>query len=245
MTAPIQVVETIDQAAALLDPTRLRLVRALSQPDSASGLSRRIGLPRQQINYHLRALEHAGLVELVERRIRGNCVERVLAAKATAYVIDPQILADLGGEPAAVQDRFSWAYLVALAAKAVKELAELRRAADDAKQKLATFAFDMPLRFKSPSAALAFHNDLVAALANLASQYHDEKAQDGRTFRLFGGAYPALTKPAAPSPASRGDSGGLRGSSRATDTGLSRRKSKVAPAAGRSRRSPKRARPAR
>ena len=73
------------QAAALLDPQRVALLRALMDgPDSASGLARRFSLPRQRVNYHLRLLEREGLLELVETRRRRNCWERVLRATASA-----------------------------------------------------------------------------------------------------------------------------------------------------------------
>jgi DNA-binding transcriptional ArsR family regulator len=77
-------------AAALLGPERLRLVEALrEQPDSTSGLARRLGESRQRLNYHLRALEEAGVLRLAEERRRGNFTERVLRVAARGYVVDP------------------------------------------------------------------------------------------------------------------------------------------------------------
>ena len=76
-------------AVALLQPGRIDLLRMLAEPDSAAGLARKLGLPRQQINYHLRELERHGLVELVEERRKGNVTERVLQATAASYVISP------------------------------------------------------------------------------------------------------------------------------------------------------------
>src|SRR5262250_3074362 len=58
----------------------MRILEQLAEPDSAAGVARRLKLPRQQISYHLRELEHAGLVELVEERRKGNCLERVVRA---------------------------------------------------------------------------------------------------------------------------------------------------------------------
>ena len=112
------------QAAALLQPQRLRLLEGLSEPDSAAGLARRFGLPRQQLNYHLRELERAGLVELVEERRRGNCVERVVVATARHYVISPEVLGGLGASLDEVRDHFSSTSLVAVAARAIRELGE-------------------------------------------------------------------------------------------------------------------------
>ena len=75
-TPALDVIRRPDSAAALLDPVRQQLLAQLAEPDSAAGLARRLRLPRQRINYHLRALERAGLLELVEERRKGNCIER-------------------------------------------------------------------------------------------------------------------------------------------------------------------------
>ena len=55
-----------EDLSVLLPKPRVRLLEELQRPDSAAGLSRRLGIPRQKLNYHLRELEEAGLVELVE-----------------------------------------------------------------------------------------------------------------------------------------------------------------------------------
>ena len=79
-------------AEVSLDPVRARLLAALAEPASAASLAGAAGLSRQQANYHLRALERHGLVELVEERRKGNCTERILRATAASYVISPSAL---------------------------------------------------------------------------------------------------------------------------------------------------------
>ena len=76
-------------AEVSLDPMRSRLLAALAEPASAASLAGEAGLSRQQANYHLRALERHGLVELVEERRKGNLTERILRATAASYVISP------------------------------------------------------------------------------------------------------------------------------------------------------------
>src|SRR5258707_15834865 len=68
----------VSHAAAALSPFRLGLLKGLQQPESASGLARRLGLPRQQGNYHLRELERAGFIEVSEARQRRGCIERIM-----------------------------------------------------------------------------------------------------------------------------------------------------------------------
>lgn len=186
------------RAALLLNPTRRRVLESLTppqDPDSAAGLARRLHLPRQKVNYHLRELEQAGLVEHVEDRRKGNCVERVVRATATTYLISPEALGALGATGAGdVQDRFSWASLVGVAARAIRDLAILRRRADRVRKKLATLTMQTEIRFASQTALSAFSEELASEVARLTAKYHDESGAQGRLFRFFVGAYPALTK---------------------------------------------------
>src|SRR5688572_1452996 len=121
----LEVIRRPEPAAALLDRTRQKLLAHLAEPDSAAGLARRLRLPRQRINYHLHALEHAGLVELVEERRKGNCLERVVRATAWAFVISPEALGEVGLTAETARDRFSTAYLIATAGRTIREVASL------------------------------------------------------------------------------------------------------------------------
>src|SRR3954467_2475118 len=117
MTAVLDIEVIDDPAAAVvaLDPVRARLLGELAEPASATSLAARLDLSRQKVNYHLRALEAHGLVELVEERPRRGLTERVLVASAPSYVVSPAALG-AGGDPTRAADRLSARYLVALAA---------------------------------------------------------------------------------------------------------------------------------
>lgn len=186
------------RAAVLLDPLRLRMLGHLrEEPDSASGLSRRLKMPRQKLNYHLRELEKEGFVELVEERRKGNCIERVVRATARAFVIDPGIMGALGIDPAEFQDRFSAAYLVAVAAKTIRDVATLRQKAEKAGKRLATFTLQTEVRFASAAERAAYVEELTTQIARLAAKYHNERAEGGRSFQFVLGAYPTVKKESA------------------------------------------------
>lgn len=183
--AHLAVLDEPAQAAAALDPRRSRLLAALAhEPASAAGLAARLGLPRQQVGHHLRALEEHGLVIEVARRTHGGLVERVLAASARAYAVSPAALGPLGADPALVPDRLSASYLVALAARAVREVGALMRGASQAGKPLPTLSVDVDVRFASPSERAAFAAGLAEAVRTLAARYHDDSAPDGRTYRV-------------------------------------------------------------
>ncbi len=190
----VSFIQDTARAAVLLDPLRLRLLENLREPDSASGLARRLRLPRQKVNYHLRELEKQQLIELVEERRKGNCVERVVRAAAVAYVIDPATLGKLALDPSQIQDHFSSTYLVAVAARTIRDLAELRSRAEKAGKQLATFTLQSEVCFASAAARNAFTEELANQIARLVAKYHDEKAPGWRRFRFLVGAYPAITR---------------------------------------------------
>lgn len=191
---PIDVVSSPGRAAMLLDPLRLRLVEGLREPDSAAGLARRLRLPRQRVNYHLRELEKQRLVELVGRKRRGNCTARLLRATARAYVISPAALGGVAADPASVKDRFSAAYLLAVAARALRDVGELDARAQKAGKRLATLTLEAEVRFASAEARAGFAEELAGALARLAAKYHDGGAAGGREFRFVIAGHPATKK---------------------------------------------------
>jgi len=203
----MSVVRDTARAAHLIDPMRASLLERLAEPGSASTLARALGLPRQRINYHLRELEKAGLVEFVEERRRGNCVERLVKATARSYLISPEVLGALGRTPDEQQDRFSASYLMAAAGRLLHDLSETAAKAAAAKKRVATLTLEADIRFASAEARTAFAEELASTIARLAAKYHDEETPGGRTSHLMVGAYPAK-------PATRHADSGQRRSSR-------------------------------
>ncbi|MCZ6917247.1 MAG: helix-turn-helix domain-containing protein [Gemmatimonadetes bacterium] len=190
-TTPFHLIEDAEGAASVFNPLRRKILSELDEPDSAAGLARRFGMPRQQINYHLRQLEREGLVEAVGERKKRNCTERLVRAVARSYLISPAALGRLAIDPARVRDQASSAYLVAVAAQVIREVAALRDRADHTDKKLPTLTMQADVRFSSPDAQRAFAEELSQQVARLVAKYHDDETPDGRTFRVLVGAYPA------------------------------------------------------
>jgi DNA-binding transcriptional ArsR family regulator len=182
----VEVIEDPAAAAVALDPMRARLLAELVEPGSAGALALRIGIPRQKLNYHLRALEAHGLLELTEERKWGGITERVLRATAATYVVSPAALAETAVDPDQAADRLSARYLVALAGRLVREVGSLARRADAAGKRLPTMAIDTEIRFRSAEERAAFADELTAAVLDLAARYHHD---DGRPHRLVVAAH--------------------------------------------------------
>jgi DNA-binding transcriptional ArsR family regulator len=191
----VTVIENAAAAEASLDPVRSRILAELATPGTATTLAARIGLPRQQVNYHLRTLERHGLVELVEERRRGNMTERLMRATAASYVISPSALAAVEPDPERSPDRLSAYWMLALAARLVRDVGSLLIGAHKAGKRIATFALDGEVRFASAADRSAFAEELSHAVAALVAKYHDDTAAGGRTHRIVVAIHPSVPTP--------------------------------------------------
>ena len=192
----VTVIENAAAAEASLDPVRSRLLAELATPGSATTLALKVGLPRQQVNYHLRTLERHGLVELVAERRKGNMTERVMQATAASYVISPTALAALEPDPERSPDRLSAFWMLALAARLVRDVGALLIGARKAGKRIATFALDGEVRFASAADRSAFAEELSHAVAALVAKYHVDTADGGRTHRIVVAIHPSVPKAA-------------------------------------------------
>jgi len=187
----VGVIEDPAAAEAALDPARARLLAQLAEPRSATMLAAAAGLPRQKVNYHLRALERHGLVELVEERRKGNVTERMLRATAASFVISPAALAAVAPDPTRSPDRLSARWLLALAAQLVRDVGDLITASANAQRRIATFGMDGQVRFASAADRAAFTEELTRTVTALVAKYHDEDAPGGREHRLIIAIHPS------------------------------------------------------
>src|SRR5689334_14867212 len=169
----VAVIEDAAAAEASLDPVRARLLSALAEPASATTLAARAGLSRR----------------------KANCTERVLRATAQSFVISPEALADVAPDPGRSPDQLSARWLLALAARLVREVGTLIARAGAARKPLATFAIDSEIRFASAADRAAFAADLSQAVNGLVAKYHDETAAGGRRHRLIVAVHPSITRP--------------------------------------------------
>lgn len=181
-------IDDTERALLALSPVKRQLLSALREPGSAASLAKRLGLPRQQLGYHLRALEAAGLVRLVEERQRRGFTERVLVAEAEAFVLDPALLgADRSVD---VQDQHAAQHLVHAAGTIVREVTRMRGAAEAAGQRLLTFTIEADIGFAQPQDFDAFTQALAQSVAHLAQQYAPGDGRRG--YHLVIGAHPAV-----------------------------------------------------
>jgi DNA-binding transcriptional ArsR family regulator len=173
-----------------LSPIRRRLLERLREPASATQLAAELGLSRQRVNYHLRALEDAGLLELVEERPRRGFTERVLAARADAFVVDPAVLGAIADVEA--QDRYAAEHLVGAATNVVRDVVRMQAAAQREGTRLLTFTIEADVRFAAPADVERFCSRLAELIADTAAEHGT--ARGGRPYRVVLGGHPARSR---------------------------------------------------
>ncbi len=186
----VEVIAEPAAAVSALDPIRGRLLAEMNEPASAAALALRVGISRQKVNYHLHALEAHHLVVVAGERRWGGLTERLLVASAASYVVSPGALGPVAVDPDKTADRLSASYLIAVAARAVREVGDLWRTARDKHKRLATLSIDTAVTFRSATDRAAFTDELSRSVMALVARYHDESDPRGRTHRVVLAAYP-------------------------------------------------------
>lgn len=182
----VHVLRNAAAVEAALDPIRSAILEALSAPGSAAAVADTVGLTRQKVNYHLKALEAQGLVELVETRTWGGITERLMQRCARQLVVSPAVVQGTAIDPESLADQLSASYLIAVSARTVSEVGAATTDATDGAL-LPTLTVDTVIGFASPEDRSAFAVELQTAIATLVSRYHHD---DGRRHRLTISSYP-------------------------------------------------------
>ena len=186
MTArPSALLDNLDTVLLALAPIRRRILAALAEPASAAGLAEQLGMPRQKIGSHLRALETAGLVQPAGERRKRGFTERLFVA-ARDHVVDPALM-QAPADPDAIeaQDRHAADHLISTASSIVRDVARMRQDAAAEGSRLLTLTGEAHIGFD------AFTEEVSAAVTVLARKY---AAPTGRRYRLTAAAHPALPK---------------------------------------------------
>ncbi|WP_072725121.1 winged helix-turn-helix domain-containing protein [Tepidibacter thalassicus] len=89
----ILVLRDIEEIKAISHPYRIEILEAFGdEPLSAKQLSELLGEPHAKINYHIKTLLNAGILDLVEEKVKSGIIEKYYLPKAKMVVIDKSIL---------------------------------------------------------------------------------------------------------------------------------------------------------
>ena len=100
---PIQPLQSFEQLKLLADSRRLGILRILmSAPASLTQLGQSLGEHPAWVRHHLKQLETAGLVELVETRVQSGVTEKFYRARAGGWLLQQLVLPDDPSRPTLV-----------------------------------------------------------------------------------------------------------------------------------------------
>lgn len=186
-------IEDVEQASALLKPTRIELIQQLDQPRTCPELAEIFGETAQKIYYHIKALEKAGLVEKIEeRRVRGT-VEGYYQAKARAYWLAPKLVGQIGGRDM-TRDQMSLRVLLDLTEDVQQEVGHLAHDAEAGKD-VPSLSLSASVHLPDASRRAEFLREVQTVFQALATKYglppdDVELATDEQGFRLVLVCYP-------------------------------------------------------
>lgn len=185
-------IEAVDQAAALLKPLRLAVLKRLGEPRSCPELADALGEPTQKLYYHVKVLERVGLVDKIGERRVGGIMEGIYQAAARSYWLSPGLVGQIGG-PRRARDGLSHAFLLSLAEELQGEVALLAR--DAGADPAPTLGLSAQIALRDGQERAAFMSELQETIQALATKYGargDAPATDQQTtFRLMVACYPA------------------------------------------------------
>lgn len=180
----IEIIADPAVAIVALDPVRARLLAELAEPASAGALATRLGIARQKLNYHLKALETVGLVREVQRRQWGGLTERRLQATAASYLVSPHAMG-----PVAIDPRPS-SSLLSIAIRLLRDAATLMGLSRASGKRVAAMVIEEEVWFHTPDERDAFQEALATTVRALADDYRDASAPGARKHRLVVAAHP-------------------------------------------------------
>ncbi|CAH2212303.1 ArsR/SmtB family transcription factor [Tepidibacter aestuarii] len=89
----ILVLRDIEQIKAVSHPYRVDILEAFGEdPLSAKQLSELLSEPHAKVNYHIKTLLNAGILELVEEKVKSGIIEKYYLPKAKMVIMDKSIL---------------------------------------------------------------------------------------------------------------------------------------------------------
>jgi DNA-binding transcriptional ArsR family regulator len=167
-----RVLSTEAEISAYLHRTRMAILNALRDgPATATQIGASLGVHPANLTRHIRVLEEAGLVVLVEKRDTGRNLEKYYAATADSFSVAPDT-ADLTAP-----------HKIALTFARSELSAALARLPDESADPI--IAMSLGVRI-APSSAREFADELV----KLGERFSASDKSDGQAYQLVLALYP-------------------------------------------------------
>ena len=189
-------IDEMEQAIALLKPTRLEILRRLDEPRTCPELADYFDESPQKIYYHIKALEKVGLVEKTdERRVRG-ATEGYYQARARSYWLAPQLVGKVGGKRQ-TQDQISLQVLLDLAEEVHDDIGRLANRVESGED-VPSMSLSAHIHLPNIERRAEFLEEVQDVFKSLARKYSGNEdeiaiATDDESYRLVLACYPKPT----------------------------------------------------
>lgn len=186
-------IESVEQAVSLLKPIRLEILQLLDKPRTCPELGEALGETAQKIYYHVKALEHAGLiVKTAEKQVRG-ATEGYYQARARSYWLAPQLVGQVGSSRSA-QDQTSLRVLLSLTEEIQSDVGHLAQKTEMG-QEIASLSLSAYIQLPDVNRRIEFLQEVQTVFQQLAIKYGDQTENTaGDHFRLVLVCYPKDTE---------------------------------------------------
>jgi DNA-binding transcriptional ArsR family regulator len=184
------------RASALLHPLRLRILALARDPASAAEIARALGLPRQRVNYHVRALERAGFLKPAGRARKRNMIEQRYVSTSRAFALSPGILGPVGADWREIGDTGSADYLLALAEQVRFDVERAAGEAEAEGRRISTLSLKSQFRFESPAQRAEFTSAVREAIVGVIARHSSPNRLEngrparGKPYRMVVACYP-------------------------------------------------------
>jgi DNA-binding transcriptional ArsR family regulator len=167
----IESIESLERASALLHPLRVRLLERAAEPVSAVELARELGETPQKLNYHLKALEKAGLLKKVREEKRRNLTKAFYQAQAKRLWFSPRLMAERGDDARTARDQLSLHHLLGLARELEQDVVAALNVSRRKERGVASLGVKAELAFPDGEARRAFMQEYMAMLDALVRRF--------------------------------------------------------------------------
>lgn len=189
MSTDVLYLDSADQAAEMLKPMRLDILRLSDQPRTCSELGNILGHVPQKIYYHVKRLEDAGLMERVgERKVRG-IMEGIYQARARSFWLAPTLVRRLGGLGPA-RDQASLRVLCSHAERMLEDVGQLANRVEGGGE-VPSLSLSADVELPSAERRSEFLEEVQKAFVSLAERYGARReTRSPSTFHLSLACYP-------------------------------------------------------
>ena len=192
MGQDVLLVDSVDQAAVMLKPLRVAMLREMEQPCTCPELADRFDETPQKIYYHVKTLERAGLVERSGERLVNGIAEGFYRARAHSYWLSPRLVRSLGGKQK-VRDQTSLRLLAGHAEEMLEDVARLAEQTASGEH-VPSLSLSVEISLSSAERRSAFLEELRETFEQLARRYGeqdgDTEAADDEKYRFTLACYP-------------------------------------------------------